>query len=87
MLVYIDALYGWIGAALILLSFWLLTHKVVHSHSYTYLYLNLMGATFLMYETWRLRAHASFVLNLIWVFIAIYGLGWAHKRTAPKLKR
>lgn len=78
---------GWIGAFLILLAFWLLTHKVVHSHSYTYFNLNLLGALLLSFESWRKAAHASFVLNIIWAMIAIYGLGWAHKRKPPKMKR
>jgi len=78
---------GWIGAFLILLAFWLLTHKVVHSHSYTYMLLNLFGGAFLAFETWRKLSYASFVLNIIWVVIAIYGIGWAHRRKEVKLKR
>jgi len=78
---------GWMGAALILLAFWLLTHKVVHSHSYEYLFLNLLGGFFLAFETWRHGSLASFALNVIWVAIAIYGIGWAHKRREPKKKR
>ncbi len=83
----INEIIGWTGAAAILLAFWLLTHKVVHSHSYVYLGLNLLGGVALAYEAWTHLSHASFVLNLIWIAIAIYGLGWAHKRKAPKLKR
>ena len=78
---------GWLGAALILLAFWLLTHKVTHSHSYTYLLLNLAGVLLLAIETRRHESYASFVLNVVWVLIAIYGLGWAHRRKEAKLKR
>ena len=78
---------GWIGALLILLAFWLLTFKAVHSHSYTYLALNLIGGTLLAYETWSKGSYSSLILNLSWVIIAIYGLGWAHKRKEVKLKR
>lgn len=78
---------GWAGAALILLAFWLLTHKVVHSHSYTYLGLNLVGGIMLMYEAWIHESHAAFTLNIIWIIVAVYGLGWAHKRREVKLKR
>jgi hypothetical protein len=78
---------GWIGAFFILLAFWLLTHKVVHSHSYTYLGFNLIGGALLAFETWQKSSHASFVLNIIWMFVAIYGLGWAHRRKEVKLKR
>ena len=78
---------GWIGAFLILLAFWLLTHKVVHSHSYEYLILNFIGGLFLAYETFQHESYASFILNVVWVLIAVYGIGWAHRRKPAKLKR
>jgi len=78
---------GWIGAACILAAFWLLTHKTVHSHSYTYLGLNLFGGLFLFHETYTAGVHASSALNVVWVAIAIYGLGWAHKRKEVKMER
>ena len=78
---------GWIGAFFILLAFWLLTHKVVHSHSFTYLGLNLAGGVFLVLEGWLHESYSAVALNVIWVFIAIYGLGWAHKRKSPKMKK
>lgn len=82
----INAAIGWTGAAAILLAFWLLTHKVIHSHSKVYMGLNLIGGIALAYEAWIHFSHASFVLNLVWIVIAIYGLFWAHKRKAPKIK-
>lgn len=85
-MLYVDFV-GWVGAFLILLAFWLLTHRVVHSHSYEYLFLNLAGGSLLAFETWRANSYASFVLNVVWVFIAIYGLGWAHRRKEAKLRR
>lgn len=78
---------GWIGAVLILLAFWLLTHKAVHSHSYTYLGLNLVAGLLLGYDAWVHATFAGLSLNIVWVAIAIYGLGWAHKRKAPKMRR
>ncbi len=75
-----EIIIGLIGAACILLAFWLLTHKVVHSHSKTYLGLNLVGGILLAFETYTHESFASFALNIIWVAIAIYGLGWAHRR-------
>ena len=84
---FITLLASWLGAACILLAFWLLTHKVIHSHSYTYLGLNLIGGALLAIDTYRHESYASFTLNAVWVLIAIYGLGWAHKRKEAKLKR
>ena len=88
MIVLVDINFiGWVGAFFILLAFWLLTHKTIHSHSYFYLGLNLFGGLFLAYETWNHASFASFALNSVWVVIAIYGIGWAHKRKSPKLER
>jgi len=78
---------GWIGAVCVLMAFWLLTHKVVHSHSRVYLGLNLFAGLLLAYDAWFHQTFAGLTLNLVWIIIAIYGLGWAHKRKAPKLKR
>lgn len=78
---------GWLGAACILLAFWLLTHKATHSHSYAYLGLNLIGGALLALETYLHESYASFALNAVWVIIAVYGLGWAHRRKEPKKDR
>ena len=78
---------GWIGAVLIVLAFWLLTHKVVHSHSRAYLYLNLIAGLLLGYDAYVHQTFAGLSINIVWIVIALYGLGWAHKRRPPKLKR
>ena len=78
---------GFVGAFFILLAFWLLTHRVVHSHSYEYLGLNLFGGACLAFETYSARSYASFILNVFWFVIALYGLLYAHKRKPAKLKR
>jgi len=78
---------GWIGAFGIVLAFYLLTHKSVYSHSYLYLGLNLIAGALLAYDAWIHKTFAGLTLNLIWIIIAIYGLGWAHKRKAPKMAR
>ncbi|PIN74751.1 hypothetical protein COV18_06025 [Candidatus Woesearchaeota archaeon CG10_big_fil_rev_8_21_14_0_10_37_12] len=80
-------LIGWLGAFLILLAFWLLTHKVIHSHSKTYLGLNLIGAAALVFEGWIRTSYPALLLNAAWVAIAIYGLTHAHKRPEPKRTR
>ena len=75
---------GWIGAVLIVLAFWLLTHKVVHSHSRAYLGLNLAAGLLLAYDAYIHHTFAGLAINIVWIVIALYGLGWAHKRKAPK---
>lgn len=78
---------GWIGAVFIILAFWLLTHKVTHSHSYLYMGLNLIAGLLLAYDAWVHKTMAGLTLNIVWIVIAVYGLGWAHKRKTPKLSR
>jgi len=75
---------GIVGATCIVLAFWLLTHKVVHSHSKWYLGLNLAGGILLAFDGYVHASIATFALNAIWVAIAIYGLGFAHKRKDKK---
>lgn len=75
---------GWIGAILILLAYWLLTHKVTHSHSYLYQGLNLVGGLTLVFEAWAKNSYPVILLNVVWVMVAIYGLLWAHKRKDPR---
>lgn len=78
---------GWIGAVFIILAFWMLTHKVVHSHSKTYFALNLLAGILLAYDAWMHKTFAGLTINIVWIVIAVYGLGWAHKRKTPKLSR
>lgn len=78
---------GWFGAIFIILAFWMLTHKVVHSHSKVYFTLNLLAGILLAYDAAVHRTSAGLAINIVWIVIAVYGLGWAHKRKEAKLKR
>jgi hypothetical protein len=65
---------GWIGAALILLSFALLTTGRVQARSGLYQGLNIAGSVgFAVNGAWN-HAYPSMTMNLIWLVIAIYGL-------------
>lgn len=83
----VTELPGWIGAFGIVLAFWLLTHKATHSHSFLYLGLNVLAGILLAYDAWVHKTMAGLTLNIVWIVIAIYGIGWAHKRKEVKLKR
>lgn len=80
----VSELPGWIGAIFIILAFWLLTHKVVRSHSKVYFTLNLLAGILLSYDAVVHGTSAGLAINIVWIVIAVYGLGWAHKRKAPK---
>ena len=64
---------GWIGAGLIVLAYFLLTHHDLNSKSKIYQSMNLIGAIFLSINLFYNQAFPSFTLNIIWAGIAIYG--------------
>ncbi|MAG78352.1 hypothetical protein CL616_03235 [archaeon] len=64
---------GWIGAGLIILAYFLLTHHDLNSKSKLYQGMNLVGAIFLAINLFFNKAYPSFAVNIIWFFIAIYG--------------
>jgi len=41
----------------------------------------------LCFETFFNHSYSSFALNFVWVIVALYGLGWAHRRKPAKLTR
>ena len=65
---------GWTGAFLLLLAYFLLVHKDLTSRSKLYQLLNILGALMLALNTLVLKAYPSFLTNLIWVMIGLYGL-------------
>jgi hypothetical protein len=65
---------GWIGAALILGAYALLSTQKVKGESVTYHGMNLLGgAALLLNSAWN-GAMPSAALNLIWAVIAVYAL-------------
>lgn len=71
---------GWTGAVIILLAYFLLTHHDLTSRSRVYQWMNFVGSVFVGINAFYYRAYPSFVINVIWLFIAIYGLSRIFKR-------
>ncbi len=69
----IDIL-GWLGAILILLAYFLLVHKDLTSRSKMYQWMNIIGSLMLGINTLVLKAYPSFLTNIIWFFIGLYGI-------------
>ncbi len=67
-------LFGWVGAGLLLLAYFLLIHKNLTSRSLMYQWMNIVGALLLSVNTFFIKAYPSFVTNLIWFFVALYGM-------------
>ena len=74
---------GIVGAALLLLAYFLVSRKKVDGGSRFYQLLNLVGAAMLAVLTAYTGAWAAMGLNVIWVVIALTALG----RIAMERKR
>ena len=65
---------GWAGAALILLGYALVTSGRITPRSLAYQLMNVFGAIgFIINSGWN-GAIPSVALNVVWLFIAIFGL-------------
>ena len=65
---------GWTGAVASLSAFSLNSLNMIGSQSITYLLLNILGCLFLITYAVFKKAHASWVLNSIWLVITIVAL-------------
>ncbi|MDO8503450.1 MAG: hypothetical protein Q7S60_02045 [bacterium] len=73
-------LFGWGGAILILLAYFLVSTKKILPTSFVYHILNLLGALGVIINTFAQEAFSAMILNVFWAFIAIYGLFRGIKR-------
>ena len=62
---------GWSGALASLLAFGLNSLNVIGSQSMQYLVLNILGCSLLIVYAFSKKAHASWVLNSIWLLMTI----------------
>ena len=65
---------GWIGASLSLTAFSLNSMSMIGSQSLGYLILNILGCFFLILYAVFKKAHASWVLNTIWLIMTIIAM-------------
>jgi formate hydrogenlyase subunit 3/multisubunit Na+/H+ antiporter MnhD subunit len=65
---------GWMGAVLIPLAYFLLVQKRTRPDSITYHSLNLVGSAGIIVNALANNAYPSAALNIVWGFIAVYGL-------------
>lgn len=64
---------GWIGGALVVLAYFMISAGKTTAKSVVFQSLNLIGSIFLLILTYVHKAYPSAVVNLIWVAIALYG--------------
>ena len=68
---------GWIGAALILLAYALLTAQKLSPRSVTYHGMNFFGAFGVLFNAFVQRAWPGAVLEIAWAAIALWAIGVA----------
>ena len=71
--------FGWIGAFLLLLAFFLLIHKNLTSRSRMFQWMNIIGSLLLAVNTFTFKAYPSFVTNILWFLVGLYGMFHAVK--------
>ena len=69
--VWFDAI-GWMGAALLLVAYAMVSSKKLEVDSTGYQLLNIVGSIFLVANTIFYRAYPSSFVNVIWAGIAIF---------------
>ncbi|MBN1953094.1 MAG: hypothetical protein JW801_17955 [Bacteroidales bacterium] len=65
---------GWVGSALILIAYFLISRHRVDSRSKVYQIFNLLGSFFLIGNTLYYQTYSVVALNTIWLFIGISSL-------------
>jgi len=71
---------GWLGAVLVLVAYWDVT---THGTSVRYHLMNLLGAAGLLVNALHHHALPSSAVNIVWAFIAIWGMRRTPSRGRP----
>lgn len=74
-------LFGWVGAILVLVAYYLVSTEKTTSRSLSFQALNIGGAIFLVLYTYNCKAYASMSVNLIWIFIGLASISNVKKVT------
>jgi hypothetical protein len=65
---------GWVGAAVLLLAYGLVSTRKTEGDSGFYQLLNLAGSALLMMNSFYYGAYPSSGVNIVWIAIAIFAL-------------
>ena len=74
---------GFTGVALYLVSYYLLSTKRIDGNGRLYLFLNLMGASFVLVSLFKDFNAPSFITQSCWIIISAYGIAritWLEKK-------
>jgi hypothetical protein len=65
---------GWVGAAALLLAYWLVSTRRTAGHAGTYQLLNLAGSILVLVNSLYYGAYPSVGVNAVWIVIGVYAL-------------
>ncbi|MDP4708589.1 MAG: hypothetical protein NWS20_01085 [Rickettsiaceae bacterium] len=71
---FLSDIIGVIGVTLVVLSFFLLQAEKITPNSSFYLYSNFAGAIMLLFSLYYHWNLASVIIEIMWLFISIYGI-------------
>ncbi len=71
---FIDESIGWLGTFLVLFAYALVSFDYLPSSTFSYQWLNLLGAFGIMHVAFRKKVYQSVTVNLVWGIIAIIAM-------------
>ena len=76
---------GLLGVVIILLTYFLLQINKINSKGFIYSFANLIGSILIMISLYRFWNLSSFVIEIFWIVISIYGLiSWKIRKNKLK---
>lgn len=66
--------FGWAGAILVLIAYFLVSTKKADPESIRFQLINIFGGSFLIIYTYHCNATASMTVNIIWVVIGLHSI-------------
>jgi len=70
----VDECIGWYGMIAIMIAFGLVSFEMISPTNFVYQILNGTGALGIVYISFKKKAYAPGVLNIIWAFIAVVSI-------------
>lgn len=79
----LSYIFGWGGAAVVLIAYFLVSNEKISPESRGYQYMNLFGALGIAWNTVTQAAWPSFAVNFVWALIALFALYSLYKKRNP----
>jgi uncharacterized membrane protein YedE/YeeE len=71
--------FGWIGAAALLVAYWMVSTRRADGTAMSYQSLNLIGSVLVLVNSLYYGAYPSVAVNGVWIVIGAYAISMARK--------